>query len=140
VARRFAGLLLIATLAGVLVALADHDDGKARVRARARHSAPRANPDAVGFFGMGALTPKVKMVAVKDAKGEAVKPTHETAASGRYPIARPLFLCTAGEPVTCVKDFIDFCAGAGGQEVVEKQGFVRVARTRRLSRGACLRP
>jgi murein peptide amidase A len=40
--RRFAGLLLTAAVAYVPVALADDDDGAARVPARAGHSAPRA--------------------------------------------------------------------------------------------------
>jgi phosphate transport system substrate-binding protein len=45
----------------------------------------------------------------------------EKAESGEYPIVRPLYLLTRGEPRGNVKDFIDFCLGPDGQKIVAEE-------------------
>ena len=85
----------------------------------------RQNPNAIGYDGLGYITPEVKTVAIapKDG-GEYVKPSVESVNSGQYPIARPLFMYTPGEPVGVIKAYIDWLLGPDGQQIVKELGFV----------------
>ncbi|HET7376662.1 MAG TPA: PstS family phosphate ABC transporter substrate-binding protein, partial [Anaerolineae bacterium] len=76
----------------------------------------RQNPNAIGYDGLGYITPDVKTLAVapKDG-GEYVKPSIETVNNGKYPIARPLFMYTPGEPQGDVKTYLDWIRGPEGQ-------------------------
>lgn len=76
-------------------------------------------PGAIGYVGLGYVTTSVKAITVDD-----VECTKETVLSGKYPLARPLFMYTNGEPKGEVKDFIDFVLSGQGQALVEKAGFV----------------
>lgn len=78
-------------------------------------------PDAIGYIGLGYLSPDVKAVNI-----EGVAPTNETVVSGEYQIARPLFMYTNGEPSGLAKSFIDFIMSKKGQKIVEEVGFVPV--------------
>ncbi len=65
------------------------------------------------------------MLSIAKKKGdEPVAPTSENASNNEYPIARPLFLYTNGEPKGLVKDFIDWILAAEGQKVVADVGYV----------------
>ncbi len=87
-------------------------------------------PCAIGYSGMGYATDDVKMVPVSKVKGEAgVPPTVENAASGAYPIARPLLIYTAGEPTGAVKEYLDWIMSAEGQQIVLEMGYVPVGET-----------
>ena len=67
------------------------------------------NPDGIGYYGMGYISPKQKAVWVAgDAKSEYVAPTIENVREGIYPISRPLFLYKNGSPQGLVKKFIDY--------------------------------
>ena len=83
------------------------------------------NPGAVGYYGMGYVCAKQKAVLVaKDAKSPYEAPTIDNVISGRYPISRPLFFYLNGSPQGMLKDFIDYCLSADGQEIVVKTDFV----------------
>lgn len=85
------------------------------------------NSGAIGYYGMGYISAKQKAVHVaKDAKSEYIAPTIDNVIKGKYPISRPLFLYTNGEPQGLVKQFIDFCLSKAGQEIVLKTDFVPV--------------
>ncbi len=87
------------------------------------------NPGAIGYYGMGYISPKQKAIHVaKDAKSEYIAPTIENVVHSKYPISRPLFLYTNGEPKDQVKQFVDFCLSKEGQEIVLKTDFVPVKR------------
>jgi phosphate transport system substrate-binding protein len=87
-------------------------------------------PCAIGYSGMGYATDEVRMVPVARVKGEAgVAPTVENAASGAYPIARPLLIYTAGEPTGAVKEYLDWIMSAEGQQIVLEMGYVPVGET-----------
>jgi phosphate transport system substrate-binding protein len=58
--------------------------------------------------------------------GPTVSPTAEAAIRGSYPIARRLYLYTAGEPMGETKAFLDWVLGIDGQRIVHKVGFVPV--------------
>jgi phosphate transport system substrate-binding protein len=74
---------------------------------------------------MGYKTPAVNWLKIASKKGEAgVEPGVEAARSGKYPIARKLYMYTAGEPQGEVKAFIDWVLSPEGQKLVETEGFV----------------
>ncbi len=85
------------------------------------------NTGAIGYYGMGYISTKQKAIAVaKDEKSEFVPPAIKNVINNKYPISRPLFLYTNGEPQGLVKKFVDFCLSKEGQEIVLKTDFVPV--------------
>ena len=84
----------------------------------------RQNPNAIGYDGLGYVTPDQKTLAVAPEKrGPYVLPSVATVNDGTYPISRPLYMYTAGEPTGQVKAFLDWVL-TDGQSVVSKLGFV----------------
>ena len=82
-------------------------------------------PAAIGYSGMGYATDEVKMLLVAKKDGaKAFAPNNENALSGDYPIARPLFMYTLGDPKPHVKAYLDWCLSPAGQKVVEATGYV----------------
>lgn len=80
---------------------------------------------AIGYVGLGYVTKDLKPIAVrKTAADPAVLPSIETAQNKTYPISRPLYIYTAGEPDGAVKQFIDFVRSPEGQEIVRAMDFV----------------
>ena len=68
---------------------------------------------------------KVKWLAVSAKTGETgVMPNADDARSGKYPLARKLYLYTVGEPAGEVKEFIDFAKSDEGQKLLTKTGYV----------------
>ena len=85
----------------------------------------RQNPNAIGYDGLGYVTPDQKVVAVASAAGEPyVLPTVGTVKDGTYPIARGLYIYTAGEPQGAVREYLDWILGPAGQAIVQELGFV----------------
>ena len=81
--------------------------------------------NAIGYDGMAFKTDKVKWIAVSKKTGEpAVLPGVDDARSGKYPLARKLYLYTVGEPEGVVKAFIDFAMSAEGQKLLSETGYV----------------
>jgi phosphate transport system substrate-binding protein len=82
-------------------------------------------PGAIGYSGLGYATPVVKIVKVAKKKGEpSVLPANSTVLDKTYPIARPLFMYTPGEPSENAKKYLDWIMSEQGQKVVEKSGYV----------------
>lgn len=87
----------------------------------------RDNPNAIGYDGLGYVTPDVKVVAIaRDAASEYVFPSVATVNQDSYPIARDLYMYTNGEPQGLTKDYLDFIFSSAGQQIVEELGFVPV--------------
>jgi phosphate transport system substrate-binding protein len=85
----------------------------------------RQNPNAIGYDGLGYVTPDQKTVAVARHAGEAfVEPGVETVNAGTYPIARPLYIYTRGEPTGVIKDYLNWILSDEGQKIVRELGFV----------------
>jgi phosphate transport system substrate-binding protein len=85
------------------------------------------NINAIGYYGMGYISPQQKVIAVaKEEQGRYVKPSIEDVRKGRYPISRPLFWYTNGEPKGLTKDLLDFALSKEGQEIVLRLDFVPV--------------
>jgi len=84
-----------------------------------------SNSGAIGYYGMGYISAKQKPVSIaKDAASPYEKPTVENVISGTYPISRPLFFYTNGEPQGATKKFVDFCLSPEGQKIVAATDFV----------------
>jgi phosphate transport system substrate-binding protein len=84
----------------------------------------RQNPNAIGYDGLGYVTPDQKMVAVaRDADGLYVLPSVDTVNDGSYPISRPLYMYTAGQPTGEIKAYLDWILSEG-QALVPELGFV----------------
>jgi len=85
----------------------------------------RQNPNAIGYDGLGYVTPDQKVLAVARAAGQPfVLPSAENAKNGTYPIARGLYMYSAGQPSGAIKDYLEWIGGPQGQAVVTQLGFV----------------
>lgn len=83
------------------------------------------NPNAIGYDGLGYITDDEKILAVaKDAGADYVYPTVETGADGSYPLARNLYMYTAGEPTGEIANYLAWVQGPEGQQIVSELGFV----------------
>jgi phosphate transport system substrate-binding protein len=85
----------------------------------------RQNPNAIGYDGLGYVTPDQKTVAVaQEERGLFVKPSVETVNNATYPIARPLYMYTNGQPEGVIRDYLQWIMGAEGQAIVQELGFI----------------
>lgn len=86
-----------------------------------------SNPGAIGYYGMGYRNPRNAVIAVARTAADAYAlPSEDAVRSGAYPISRPLFLYSRGEPAGVVKTFLDFVLSPEGQDVVRQIDFVPV--------------
>jgi phosphate transport system substrate-binding protein len=100
---------------------------KAKVTPRAQMQASNGaivqavskNRYTLGYIGLGYLDKTAKALTVGGVPASA-----KTAISKEYPIARPLYLYTNGEPKGETAKFIHFVLSPDGQKIVAKEGFV----------------
>jgi phosphate transport system substrate-binding protein len=84
----------------------------------------RQNPNAIGYDGLGYVTEDQKVVAVaRDPSGPFVLPSVATVNDDSYPISRPLYMYTSGEPEGEIKIYLDWILNEG-QALVPTLGFV----------------
>jgi len=76
-------------------------------------------PSAIGYLSIGHLDPTVKAIMV-----DGIPTTMENCLSGEYPVVRPLYFLTDGEPEGLAKAFIEYALSAPGQSIVEGEGFL----------------
>jgi phosphate transport system substrate-binding protein len=87
----------------------------------------RDNPNAIGYDGLGYVTPEVKMIAVSSlGDDEYVLPSADTVNQGTYPIARDLYMYTAGAPDARESAYLDWILSPEAQQIVVDLGFVPV--------------
>ena len=79
-------------------------------------------PCAIGYSGLAYATPNVAMPCIKTADA-CIAPSEETASDHTYPIARPLFMYTPGEPKGAVKEYLDWIMGDDAQCIIMKKGY-----------------
>jgi phosphate transport system substrate-binding protein len=86
-----------------------------------------SNENAIGYYGLGYISPRQKVIAVaKDEDSAFVEPTLETVRNNTYPISRPLYLYTNGGPKGLVREFVDFVFSKEGQDIVRRTDFVPI--------------
>jgi phosphate transport system substrate-binding protein len=87
----------------------------------------RQNPNAIGYDGLGYVPPDLKMIALaKEAGQPYVIPSAATVNDDTYPVARDLYMYTAGQPSGIIKTYLDWIISPPAQEIVTKLGFVPV--------------
>lgn len=81
-------------------------------------------PCAIGYSGLAYATDHVKMPCVTEREGAScVAPTVPTAIDRTYPIARPLYMYTAGDPRGAVGAYIDWILSTAGQCTIFENGY-----------------
>ncbi len=83
---------------------------------------------AVGYLGMGYLSDRTKPVLIAKG-GEFYPPDIDNVIKKTYPLSRPLFVYTDGEPQGIDRLFIDFILSPIGQKQFVETGFVPVGAT-----------
>ncbi len=84
-------------------------------------------PCAIGYSGLAYATDHVKLACIAtDNGGDCVMPSVETASDGSYPIARPLFMYTNGEPTGEIKAYLDWILSDEGQCIILEKGYAPV--------------
>lgn len=82
-------------------------------------------PCAFGYSGMGYTTDQVKMLNIAKKAGDpAYDPNIENALDGNYPIARPLYVYSLGEPTGETKAYLEWIYSEAGQKIVEETGYI----------------
>ncbi len=88
----------------------------------------RDNPHAIGYDGLGYVTPDVKIVAVaKQPNGSYILPSADTVNNGKYPIARDLYMYTNGQPSGATADYLKWILSTEAQAIVTQLGFVPIS-------------
>jgi phosphate transport system substrate-binding protein len=86
----------------------------------------RQNPNAIGYDGLGYVTAGMKVLGITRDNGiPYVLPSIQTVNDGSYPISRPLYMYTPGNPGGSVKEYLDWIL-TEGQALVTQLGFVPV--------------
>ncbi len=75
------------------------------------------NRYAIGYIGLGYLNTSVKALTVNGITASA-----KTALSKEYPVARPLYMYTNGQPAGEVANFLKFVLSPAGQKLVAERG------------------
>jgi phosphate transport system substrate-binding protein len=81
-------------------------------------------PCAIGYSGLAYATDHIKMVCIATNDTDAcVNPSVATASDRSYPVARPLFMYTDGEPQGAIKDYMDWLKSDAGQCILLGKGY-----------------
>lgn len=82
----------------------------------------------IGYVGLGYVDPKKHkaLTVAKTPDGPFVAPSIDTAINHTYPISRPLYWYTNGQPKGEVKNLLDFVLSPEGQKIVDKLGFAPI--------------
>lgn len=83
-------------------------------------------PCAIGYSGLAYATDHVKLACISKDGAQCVSPSVATASDGSYPIARPLFMYTNGEPQGAIKAYLDWVLSDEGQCIILKKGYAPV--------------
>lgn len=86
------------------------------------------NEGAIGYLGMGYVSDRIKSLML-NRNGQFYPPDIDNVLKGTYPLSRPLYFYTNGEPQGVTKSFIDFTLSYKGQRQFEETGFVPLGAT-----------
>lgn len=85
------------------------------------------NPNAIGYDGLGYVTPQVKVISIAPKAGDApVLPSAETVNAGTYPISRDLYMYTDQKVSEQTQAYLDWILSTEAQQIVTQLGFVPV--------------
>lgn len=81
-------------------------------------------PCAIGYSGLAYATDHLKLACIsQETGGECTSPSVATASDGSYPIARPLFMYTGGEPSGYVGEYLNWIKSDAGQCIILAKGY-----------------
>lgn len=81
-------------------------------------------PCAIGYSGLAYTTDHVKLACVDTEQGgECIVPSISSARDGSYPISRPLFMYTSGEPTGHVGAYLNWIKSDAGQCIILDKGY-----------------
>ena len=82
---------------------------------------------AIGYSGLAYATEEVKVPCLMtEDGGNCIAPSTTSSVDGTYPIARPLFMYTNGQPEGVTKDYIDWILSDEGQCIILNKGYAPV--------------
>ena len=81
------------------------------------------NESAIGYLGMGYISDRIKPLMISK-NDEFYPPDVENVLKKTYPLSRPLYFYTNGEPEGVTKLFMDFTLSPKGQLQFQETGFV----------------
>jgi phosphate transport system substrate-binding protein len=85
-------------------------------------------PCAIGYSGLAYANDHIMMPCVqKNNESSCVVPNVKTASDRSYPISRPLFMYTRGEPEGAVKEYLDWIMSDIGQCIISKKGYAPIS-------------
>jgi len=77
------------------------------------------DPEAIGYISIGLVNDKVKALSLNN-----IAPINDNVKKGTYPLSRPVFFLTNGEPTGHVMAFISFVLSPDAQKLLEKEGLI----------------
>ena len=84
-------------------------------------------PCAIGYSGLAYATDHLKLVCIAKNEGDTcINPSVATASDRSYPIARPLFMYTNGQPQGDIKEYMDWIQSNAGQCILKNKGYAPV--------------
>ncbi len=83
-------------------------------------------PCAIGYSGLAYATDHLKTVCISKGDEACVAPSVATASDRSYPVARPLFMYTNGEPQGAIKEYMDWIKSDTGQCILKKKGYAPI--------------
>ncbi len=87
----------------------------------------KKTPCAIGYSGLAYATDHVGTLCIKkEADTPCLSPSVETAVDRSYPIARPLFMYTAGKPSGDIGTYLEWILSDAGQCIILAKGYAPV--------------
>jgi len=81
-------------------------------------------PCAIGYSGLAYATDHVKLACVAtEVGGACTNPSVASALDGSYPVARPLFMYTNGQPAGHVGEYMNWIMSKDGQCIILEKGY-----------------
>lgn len=87
----------------------------------------RDNPNAIGYDGLGYITPDVKTLALgMNGQGPFILPSIETVNNNQYPVSRDLYMYTNQNPSPAAQAYLKWIISDEAQLIVKDLGFVPI--------------
>jgi phosphate transport system substrate-binding protein len=77
------------------------------------------DPAAIGYLSIGLVDTRVRALPY-----DGVAASNDNVKNGSYPLARPVYFLTKGEPTAAVKAFIEYVLSDASQKLLEKEGLI----------------